>query len=105
MSEKHTPGKWEVTPNNPTVQNCCLAYGAHSFPGPMRNALICHLSLLRKEHPEWEAAPALLDNLKKANQELTRCRRTPDYAQRQKGLISALQNELEAVIAQAEKEG
>jgi len=52
-----------------------------------------------------EAAPALLDNLKKTNQELTRCRRTPDYAQRQKGLISALQNELEAVIALAEKEG
>jgi len=61
---KHTPEKWKVTPDNPIVQQCCLAYGGSSFPGPMRNALICHLSLLRKEHPEWEAAPELLEACK-----------------------------------------
>lgn len=61
MSEsKHTPGPLEINPDNPTVQQCCLSYGGHSFSGPMRNALKCHLSILRREHPEWEAAPALL---------------------------------------------
>ena len=60
--------QWEITPDNPTVQQCCLSYGGHSFPGPMRNALKCHLSILRREHPEWEAAPSLLDACKKYQQ-------------------------------------
>jgi hypothetical protein len=33
-------------PDNYTVQSCCLAYGGNSFPGPMEEALITHLSIL-----------------------------------------------------------
>jgi len=60
MEAEYTKGDWTVLPDDSTVQQCCLAYGGNSFPGPMSNALMCHLSLLRKEHPEWEAAPELL---------------------------------------------
>ena len=116
MSEsKHTPGKLSL--NNYHYPHAYLVIRKGSedndaFPRPRK---ICDVTLDGKTEEEyeanahrlvkcWNSHAALLDNLKKANQELTRCRRTPDYAQGQKGLISALQNELEAVIAQAENE-
>jgi hypothetical protein len=34
-------------PDSYTVQSCCLAYGGSSFSGPIKDALICHLSILR----------------------------------------------------------
>jgi len=58
--------QWKTKADNPTVQQCCLAYGGSSFSGPMRNALMCHLSILRQEHPEWETTSDLLEALRRA---------------------------------------
>ena len=35
-------------PDASTIQQCCICYGGKSFPGPMKEALMCHLSIL-----EW----------------------------------------------------
>jgi len=65
MSEsKHTPGPLDTKPDNPTVQQCCICYGGNSFPGPMREALECHLSILSHKYPVLAAAPALLEALR-----------------------------------------
>jgi hypothetical protein len=44
---KDVPNILAQDPDNYTVQSCCLAYGGSSFPGPMRDALQTHLSILR----------------------------------------------------------
>jgi len=36
-----------LEPDNQTVQQCCICYGGNSFPGPMKEALKCHLSILK----------------------------------------------------------
>jgi len=51
----------------------------------------------------WNSHDALLVNLRKANKELTRCRRTEGYAQKQNGLLATLQKKIEAAISLAEK--
>ena len=34
-------------PDASTIQQCCICYGGKSFPGPMNDALMCHLSILK----------------------------------------------------------
>jgi hypothetical protein len=58
------PGPLDVKPDNRTVQACCLAYGGNSFSGPMKEALVCHLSILKSRHPEMNAAPDMLAALR-----------------------------------------
>lgn len=62
----HTPtrGPLDVAPDNPTVQNCCLAYGGSSFPGPMKEALICHLGILKHRYPAMNAYADLVAALR-----------------------------------------
>jgi hypothetical protein len=36
-----------TAPDATTIQQCCLCYGGNSFPGPMRDALMCHIAILR----------------------------------------------------------
>ena len=60
MSEtQHTPGPLDTKPDNQTVQQCCLGYGGHSFPGHMKEALLCHLSILKSKYPVLAAAEDL----------------------------------------------
>lgn len=43
-------------PDNYTVQSCCICYGGNSFPGPMREALKCHLAILQSRFGGMKAA-------------------------------------------------
>lgn len=36
----------ETDPDNYTVQNCCICYGGSSFPGPIKDVLMCHNKIL-----------------------------------------------------------
>ena len=58
----HPPTLFD-TPNSSTLQQCCLAYGGHSFPGAMKNALECHLSILKNTFPHAEQAANCHDDL------------------------------------------
>ena len=109
--------QWQIKPDNKTVQQCCLAYGGSSFPGPMRNALMCHLSILRQERPEWEAAPetkkhhdALLEVSKALLYDLaeshTEEKDADHYGDNPEDCLYCKHiKQAEALIAQAEKEG
>lgn len=59
----HTPRPLDAEPDNYTVQNCCICYGGNSFSGPMKEALECHLNILKTKHPVLAAAPDLLEAL------------------------------------------
>ena len=61
-----TPGPLDTPPDSHTVQSCCLAYGGGSFSGPMRDALECHLSILKARYPVLAAVPALVAALELA---------------------------------------
>jgi hypothetical protein len=52
----HTPTPWNAPPDSRTVQQCCLAYGGNSFSGPMKEALECHLAILKSKYPEFVEA-------------------------------------------------
>lgn len=38
--------------DNYTVQSCCICYGGSSFPGPMLEALKCHLQIIHSRVDE-----------------------------------------------------
>ena len=60
MIMKHTKGPLDIKPDNHTVQQCCICYGGSS----MKEALECHLSILKKKYPELTAAAELLEACK-----------------------------------------
>jgi hypothetical protein len=44
--------------DNYTVQSCCICYGGNSFPGPMLDALKCHLQIIQSRVDEILAPTA-----------------------------------------------
>lgn len=56
LAKKHP---LETPPDNAAVQQACIVYGGNSFPGPMKKALECHLSILKRQYPVLDAAPDL----------------------------------------------
>ena len=48
--------RFDIFIDNNTVQSCCICYGGNSFPGPMKEALECYLSILSAKYPTLAAA-------------------------------------------------
>lgn len=54
------PHPLDIPPDNYTVQSAAICYGGSSFPGPIKDALLCHLEILKKKNPILHYAPELL---------------------------------------------
>lgn len=54
------PHPLDIPPDNQTIQQAAICYGGSSFPGPIKEALLCHLEILKRKYPVLDAAPDLL---------------------------------------------